>query len=108
MPSTLFSGLKLLSVLLLALYPFLVWFGLSGGHHLLLGFFLVLLFLLRFSLLQGLPTELKTLGSLGALIGMLLVLTSLLLKQQALLLYYPVVVNAIFFQPFSTDRSIFS
>ena len=101
MPSVLLSGLKLLNVLLLALYPFLVWFGLAGNHHLALGFFLVLVFLLRFSLLKGLSPELKMLASIGALLGLLLVLASLVLKQQALLLYYPLVINAVFFAAFS-------
>lgn len=101
MPSVLLSGLKLLNVLLLALYPFLVWFGLAGNHHLALGVFLVLVFLLRFSLLKGLSPELKMLASIGALLGLLLVLASLVLKQQALLLYYPLVINAVFFAAFS-------
>lgn len=96
MPSTLFTGLKLLSVFLLAAYPFLVWLGLANGHHLLLGFFLACLFVLRFLILLKLPPELKKLGRLGAIVGILLVSSSLLLKKQALLLYYPVMVNGIF------------
>lgn len=101
MPAPLLAGLKILSILLLGFYPFLVWFGLAGNHHFVLGLFLVLVFLLRFSLLKGLSSELKTLASSGALLGLLLVLASLVLKKQALLLYYPLVINAVFFAAFS-------
>lgn len=110
MPSSVRAGFKLLSVLLLALYPFLVWFGLSSGQHTLLGFFLVLLFGLRFSLLRNLLPELQKIGQLGALVGVLLVSASLLLERQALLLYYPVAVNVIFLLLFAfsllTEQSL--
>lgn len=102
--------LKLLSILLLALYPFLVWFGLSSGQHILLGFVLVVLFGLRFSLLRNLLPELQKIGQLAAVVGVLLVSASLLLERQALLLYYPVAVNGIFLLLFAfsllTEQSL--
>ncbi|MBE0506870.1 MAG: hypothetical protein IBX50_09155 [Marinospirillum sp.] len=97
------AGLKFFSILLLALYPFLVWFGLSSGQHMLLGFVLVVLFGLRFSLLRNLLPELQKIGQLGAVVGVLLVSASLLLERQALLLYYPVAVNGIFLLLFATS-----
>lgn len=103
MPLPVRAGLKLLSVLLLAFYPFLVWFGLSSGQHILLGLVLVLLFGLRFFLLRNLLPELQKIGQLGAAVGVLLVGASLLLKQQALLMYYPVAVSGIFLLVFASS-----
>ncbi len=89
------SGLlRFLGVLALIAYPFAVWLGLSHWPPERLVALLGLMFILRMLLCRR-RLSMPWLASALALTGIVLCVASLLLKQYQLLLYYPVIVNAL-------------
>ncbi len=88
------SVIRVVTFLLLLIWPFVIWQGVAQGA---LGWLLLLLgitFLLRLYVLKGRLGALAGLGKLLALFGIVLCLASALLRDYHLLLYYPVVMNA--------------
>lgn len=87
--------IKLLTGLLLLAWPFVIWFGLAhnGLHWLLPLIALLLLLRLRQTRRQAGPLQVVT--QIVAVVGIALCVASVLLKTHQLLLFYPVVVNAV-------------
>ncbi|QNK31676.1 hypothetical protein HF675_19075 [Serratia sp. JUb9] len=85
--------LQALTWLLLALYPFAVWFGVSRWGTQLLAPLLALLFTLRLLSLRGGWRQHGGLAKMLALVGIVLAVSSWLLGQSRWLLYYPVLVS---------------
>ena len=90
-----YALLRIFNLLTLAGWPFLVWLTLKHPHWHALVYLLVGLFLLRWFGLRQQNGPLSQLGRWLALAGALLCATSLLLRSQHLLLWYPVAVNAL-------------
>ncbi|HCB1498342.1 putative membrane protein [Klebsiella oxytoca] len=87
--------LPLLTGLLLLSWPFLIWFGLvHNSLHWLLPL-MALLLLLRFRQTRRQAGPLRIVTQVVAITGMTLCIASYLLKTHQLLLFYPVVVNAV-------------
>ena len=87
--------LPLLTGLLLLSWPFLIWFGLvHNSLHWLLPLMALLLFL-RFRQTRRQAGPLRIVTQVVAIAGMTLCIASYLLKTHQLLLFYPVVVNAV-------------
>ena len=87
--------IKLLTGLLLLAWPFVVWFGLAhNGLHWLLPL-MALLLLLRLRQTRRQTGPLQAIAQLVAVVGIALCVASFLLKTHQLLLFYPVVVNAV-------------
>nr|WP_287859762.1 hypothetical protein [Klebsiella sp.] len=85
----------LLTGLLLLAWPFLIWFGLAHNSlHWLLPLMALLLFL-RFRQTRRQAGPLRIVTQVVAIAGMTLCIASYLLKTHQLLLFYPVVVNAV-------------
>ena len=85
-------------VVLLALYPFIIYFGLSILPPSFFGLALAVLLLMRFGVIQ--PQERSTaLPIILILLGY--AVASALIGSQRMLLYYPVLVNAILFVVFA-------
>ena len=85
----------LLTGLLLLAWPFLIWFGLAHNSlHWLLPLMALLLFL-RFRQTRRQAGPLRIVTQVVAITGMTLCIASYLLKTHQLLLFYPVVVNAV-------------
>lgn len=85
----------LLTGLLLLSWPFLIWFGLvHNSLHWLLPL-MALLLLLRFRQTRRQAGPLRIVTQVVAITGMTLCIASYLLKTHQLLLFYPVVVNAV-------------
>ncbi|MFV0262348.1 MAG: hypothetical protein ACK5JN_07920 [Kluyvera sp.] len=85
----------LLTGLLLLAWPFLIGFGLAhNGLHWLLPLMALLLFL-RFRQTRRQAGPLRVVTQVVAVAGITLCLASYLLKSHQLLLFYPVVVNAV-------------
>ncbi|EMO7865950.1 hypothetical protein WDR94_003023 [Citrobacter amalonaticus] len=92
------SGVRALPVLtgvLLLAWPFLIWFGLA--HHSLQWLLplMALLLFLRFRQTQRQAGPLRVVTQVVAAVGITLCVASYLLKTHQLLLFYPVVVNAV-------------
>ncbi|EIH4284747.1 hypothetical protein CFJ09_005446 [Escherichia coli] len=87
--------IKLLTGLLLLAWPFLIWLGLvhNSLHWLLPLMALLLLLRLRQPRRQTGPLQVVT--KIIAVVGIVLCVSSFLLKTHQLLLFYPVVVNAV-------------
>ncbi|EOX7802642.1 TPA: hypothetical protein ACHKMM_001863 [Escherichia coli] len=87
--------IKLLTGLLLLAWPFVIWFGLAhnGLHWLLPLIALLLLLRLRQTRRQAGPLQVVT--QIVAVVGIALCVASFMLKTHQLLLFYPVVVNAV-------------
>ncbi|SQJ28506.1 Predicted membrane protein [Serratia rubidaea] len=85
--------LQALTWLLLVLYPFAVWFGVSRWGTQLLAPLLALLFTLRLLSLRGGWRQHGGLAKMLALVGIVLAVSSWLLGQSHWLLYYPVLVS---------------
>ncbi|EPT4174157.1 hypothetical protein ACVQM3_004822, partial [Escherichia coli] len=87
--------IKLLTGLLLLAWPFLIWLGLvhNSLHWLLPLMALLLLLRLRQPRRQTGPLQVVT--KIVAVVGIVLCVSSFLLKTHQLLLFYPVVVNAV-------------
>ena len=87
--------IKLLTGLLLLVWPFLIWLGLvhNSLHWLLPLMALLLLLRLRQPRRQTGPLQVVT--KIVAVVGIVLCVSSFLLKTYQLLLFYPVVVNAV-------------
>ncbi|WP_052282677.1 hypothetical protein [Kluyvera genomosp. 1] len=87
--------LSLLTGLLLLAWPFLIWFGLAHNDlHWLLPL-MALLLLLRLLQTRRLAGPLRGVIQLVAAVGITLCAASYMLKTHQLLLFYPVVVNAV-------------
>lgn len=87
--------IKLLTGLLLLARPFVIWFGLAhNGLHWLLPL-MALLLLLRLRQTRRRAGPLQTVTQLVAVVGIALCVASFMLKTHQLLLFYPVVVNAV-------------
>ncbi|POT55485.1 DNA gyrase subunit B [Citrobacter amalonaticus] len=88
-------ALPLLTGLLLLAWPFLIWFGLAHNSlHWLLPLMALLLFL-RLHQTRRRAGPLRVVTQVVAVAGITLCVASYLLKTHQLLLFYPVVVNAI-------------
>ena len=92
------SGVRTLPVLtgvLLLAWPFLIWFGLA--HHSLQWLLplMALLLFLRFRQTRRQAGPLRVVTQVVAAVGITLCIASYLLKTHQLLLFYPVVVNAV-------------
>ncbi len=83
--------------LIIIAYPFAVWFGVTRFGISILAPLLCAVFLLRLLTLRAASGQLLWVTKYSAVIGLLLVASSVLLKQTHLLLYYPVVVNVLLF-----------
>lgn len=89
------KGIQLLTSLLLLAWPFLIWLGLAHNSlHWLLPL-MALILLLRFRQTRRQAGPLHAVTRLVALAGMALCTASYLLKTHQLLLFYPLVVNAV-------------
>ncbi|HEO9322872.1 TPA: hypothetical protein QIF99_002923 [Escherichia coli] len=87
--------IKLLTGLLLLAWPFVIWFGLAhNGLHWLLPL-MALLLLLRLRQTRRQAGPLQAVTQIVAVVGIALCVASVLLKTHQLLLFYPVVVNAV-------------
>ena len=86
---------QLLTGLLLLAWPFLIWFGLAhNGLHWLLPLMALLLFV-RFRQTRRQAGPLRVVTQVVAVAGITLCVASYLLKTHQLLLFYPVVINAV-------------
>ena len=92
--------LPILGWLVVLAWPLLVWFSLTSGQRWLLPI-LACLFLLRLLALWGQAGSLQQASKWIALAGVLLSVASLLLNNLALLMWYPVVVNAVMLMLFA-------
>lgn len=88
-------AVSLLTGVLLLAWPFLIWFGLA--HHSLQWLLplMALLLFLRFRLTRRQAGPLRVVSQVVAAAGITLCAASYLLKTHHLLLFYPVVVNAV-------------
>lgn len=88
-------GVSLLTGMLLLAWPFLIWFGLA--HHSLQWLLplMALLLFLRFRQTRRQAGPLRVVTRVVAVAGITLCIASYLLKTHQLLLFYPVVVNAV-------------
>ncbi|WP_225388392.1 hypothetical protein [Escherichia coli] len=87
--------IKPLTGLLLLAWPFVIWFGLAhNGLHWLLPL-MALLLLLRLRQTRRQAGPLQAVTQLVAVVGIALCVASFMLKTHQLLLFYPVVVNAV-------------
>lgn len=87
--------IRCLSVLVTLSWPFCVWLSISHLEHRWLISLLVLLLLLRLMTLRGEKSFLKGTALLISVTGIALAGTSLLLRDNQWLLWYPVAVNGI-------------
>lgn len=91
-------SLKVFSVIVIMLYPFLIYFGLQYGGLNFLAISLGVVFLLRiFTCKQIKLEQCKNLTFISASIGITLVLLALILKNSAWFKFYPVGVSATLF-----------
>lgn len=90
-----FPGVSILTGILLLAWPFLIWFGLA--HHSLQWLLplMALLLFLRFRQTRRQAGPLRVVTQVVAVVGITLCVASYLLKTHQLLLFYPVVVNAV-------------
>lgn len=86
---------RLFSLGAVILYPFAVWYGIAHGRQDRVALALAAVFLLRLLVLRGLPPALDWLAKALALFGILLCAASWLLQSHHLLLWYPVMMNAL-------------
>lgn len=84
-----------LSGALLLAWPFLVWFGLAHNSLHWLVPLMTLLLVLRLSLARRTPGPIRFIIQSAALAGIVLCAGSSVLKSHQLLLFYPVVINAV-------------
>ncbi len=87
------TALRLLNLLTLLAWPFLVWLALTQPHWQALFWLLAALFGLRWLTLRRQKTPFSHVMGWLALLGTLLCISSLTLRSQHLLLWYPVAVN---------------
>lgn len=85
--------LRLLNLLMLLAWPFLVWLALTQPRWHGLFWLLAVLFGLRWIVLRQQKTPFSNVMGWLALLGALLCLSSMTLRSQHLLLWYPVAVN---------------
>ncbi|QGY28723.1 hypothetical protein [Pantoea cypripedii] len=97
------AALRLLNVMALLAWPFLVWLALTYPQWRLLLLLLALLFVLRGWSLRHAQGAMARSGLWMALIGSVLCLASWWLRGQHLLLWYPVVVNALLLLLFASS-----
>ncbi|MEI8631573.1 hypothetical protein P4S72_04540 [Vibrio sp. PP-XX7] len=83
-----------LSIVVLLTYPFAIYFGIDKFGLKLVGGLLIAVFLLRiYTSGQILSREFRQIAWVSSVTGGLIVLSSLLFKQQGWLQFYPVIVN---------------
>ena len=87
--------IKLLTGLLLLAWPFLIWLGLAHNSQHWLSPLMALLLLLRLRQPLRQAGPLQAVTQIVAVVGIVLCIASFLLKTHQLLLFYPVVVNAV-------------
>ncbi|MBP2197259.1 hypothetical protein [Pantoea cypripedii] len=97
------AALRLLNGIALLAWPLLVWLALTYPQWRLLLLLLALLFALRVWSLRHSHGAMARIGLLMALVGSVLCLASLMLRGQHLLLWYPVVVNALMLLLFASS-----
>ena len=78
-------------------YPLAVWCGLKSWGMGVLAPLLIAVFILRLLTFRGKISQLTFFGKAIALTGIVLVATSILLRETSMLLYYPVAVSALLF-----------
>ncbi|MFD3246310.1 COG4648 family protein [Rahnella aquatilis] len=78
-------------------YPLAVWCGLKSWGMGVLAPVLIAVFILRLLTFRGKISQLTFFGKAIALAGIVLVATSILLRETSMLLYYPVAVSALLF-----------
>lgn len=88
-------AVRVLSLVAVVLYPFIVWFGFSRWRADIVAPILAALFLLRWLMFRRRCTALGGMTKTLALFGGLLCLAGGLLKNFHLLLYYPVMMSAL-------------
>ncbi|EIC83210.1 hypothetical protein [Serratia sp. M24T3] len=93
--SRLSACLQVITVTVVIAYPLVVWLGLKTWGESVLAPVLVMIFILRLLTFRGKLTQLTTLGRTVAITGIALGSASWLLHETQMLLYYPVVVNAL-------------
>lgn len=82
--------------LVLAVWPILIWLGVTGRHmHWVLPGLGVLLLVRLWSLRHRRASAMRGVALLATIVAGVLVLASMLLRQHGLLLYYPVVINGL-------------
>ncbi|WP_208950432.1 hypothetical protein [Rahnella sp. ChDrAdgB13] len=74
-------------------YPVAVWCGLKNWGMSILAPLLIIAFILRLLTFRGKLNQLTFFGKAMAVAGIVLVITSVLLRETSMLLYYPVAVN---------------
>ncbi|WP_238485395.1 hypothetical protein [Rahnella ecdela] len=74
-------------------YPVAVWFELKNWGTGVLAPMLIAVFILRLLTFRGKLSQLTFFGKVIAIVGIVLVATSVLLRETSMLLYYPVAVN---------------
>nr|WP_208645925.1 hypothetical protein [Rahnella bruchi] len=91
-------------------YPIAVWCGLKNWGTGVLAPMLIAVFILRLLTFRGKLSQLTFFGKAIAIVGIVLVATSVLLRETSMLLYYPVAVNAlllgVFFSSLSARQSL--
>lgn len=93
--------LKILSAIVLFIYPFAIYFGLTHWGIQAIAPLLFALFFFRLVFVKGKIQQLSWLIKAIACVGILLISASWLLKQTQWLLYYPVAVSTIMLMLFS-------
>jgi len=76
-------------------YPVAVWCGLKNWGMSILAPLLIIAFILRLLTFRGKLNQLTFFGKAMAVAGIVLVITSVLLRETSMLLYYPVAVNVL-------------
>ncbi|MEM6051099.1 hypothetical protein AAH450_11065 [Erwinia sp. P7711] len=101
-----FKVLQGASALMMIAWPLMVWLSLTHPAWRWLLPFAAVLFMLRWLMLRGRQGALPLLGKWLALAGAALSLSTLFLRENSLLLWYPVMVNAVMLMLFA--GSLFS
>ncbi|WP_255562303.1 hypothetical protein [Rahnella sp. PD12R] len=76
-------------------YPVTVWCGLKNWGMSILAPLLIIAFILRLLTFRGKLNQLTFFGKAMAVSGIVLVITSVVLRETSMLLYYPVAVNVL-------------
>ncbi len=76
-------------------YPVAVWCGLKNWGMSILAPLLIIAFILRLFTFRGKLNQLTFFGKAMAVAGIVLVITSVVLRETSMLLYYPVAVNVL-------------
>jgi len=85
------------TIVAIVAYPVAVWCGLKTWGMSILAPMLGIVFILRLLTLRGKLKQLTFFGKAIAIVGIILVAISVLLRETSMLLYYPVAVNVLLF-----------